>query len=98
MREILLVVRTFVNKPDEVRVVIRSGETSVIAELFTHPADIPLVIGRNGHVVGSIRSLLSAVAGKYHVDFHFTYVTEMMNRRREREKRRAIAHPVESVS
>jgi uncharacterized protein len=54
------VVRSLVDNPDDVQIseVSRPGET--IYRVGLHPADVGLVIGKGGHTIGSIRSLVTA--------------------------------------
>ncbi len=80
---ILTIVKGIVDHPEEVTVNVRFGELRLLAELHTDPADVGSVIGRRGHIVGSIRSIISAFAGKNRVNVDFDYVTEEDNSKRD---------------
>jgi predicted RNA-binding protein YlqC (UPF0109 family) len=53
------VVRSLVDNPDDVQIsqIDSAGQTTYRVGL--HPADIGLVIGKGGHTIGSIRSLIN---------------------------------------
>jgi predicted RNA-binding protein YlqC (UPF0109 family) len=53
------VVRSLVDNPDDVQIseIAQDGQTTYRVGL--HPADIGLVIGKGGHTIGSIRSLIT---------------------------------------
>jgi len=73
---VLLIVRNLVNNPDAVEVNIRSGAYRILVELYTDPWDIGQVVGRKGHLAGSIRSIIAAYAGKHQIVIDFDYVTD----------------------
>jgi predicted RNA-binding protein YlqC (UPF0109 family) len=56
------VVRSLVDNPDDVQVseVTHDGLTTYRVGL--HPSDIGLVIGKGGHTIGSIRSLINTAS------------------------------------
>ncbi len=63
MRELVLyIAQSLVDNPDQVRVVERRHEHTVILQLTVAPDDMGKVIGRQGRVAQAIRSLLK-VAG-----------------------------------
>jgi len=65
MKELVeLIVRLLVDHPQDVRVTEVDGERTVIFELRCHPEDLGKVIGKSGKTVGSIRSVLGAVAAR----------------------------------
>lgn len=55
-----------VDHPDKVEVVVVEGTQVTLLELRTHPEDLGKVIGRQGHTVNAIRTLLSAAGVKLH--------------------------------
>lgn len=83
---ILTVVRAIVDHPEDVVVNMRPGEMRLLAELHTNPRDVGPVVGRRGHVASSIRSIISAFAGKNRVNVDFDYVTEEDNSGRSRDR------------
>jgi len=86
-REAVGIVRHFVDHPEEVKVDVREGAMRVIVELHTYPRDVGQVIGRNGHLMASLRAFLSAIAGRYKTRIDFDYVTEEENKRRQERAR-----------
>jgi predicted RNA-binding protein YlqC (UPF0109 family) len=59
------IARALVDHP-KVEVVIVEGTQVTLLELRTHPEDLGKVIGRQGHTVNAIRTLLSAASVKLH--------------------------------
>ena len=55
------VVKSLVNKPDEVKVERRIDEKGVLLELTVDPEDLGRVIGKRGATAQSIRTLLRAL-------------------------------------
>jgi predicted RNA-binding protein YlqC (UPF0109 family) len=55
-------------------------------DLHTHPSDVGQVVGRNAHLISSIRAFLSAVAGKNKIKIDLDFVTEEDNKRLQSEK------------
>ena len=63
MKELLTyIVRSLVDKPDEVSVEEREGSGETIFEVRVADGDMGKVIGRQGRVVKEIRVLMKAVA------------------------------------
>jgi hypothetical protein len=60
------IARALVDHPDKVQVVVVEGTQVTLLELRTHPEDLGKVIGRQGHTVNAIRTLLSAAGVKLH--------------------------------
>ncbi|MEI9914306.1 MAG: KH domain-containing protein [Candidatus Saccharibacteria bacterium] len=58
------VVKSLVNKPDEVKVERRIDEKGVLLELTVDPEDLGRVIGKRGATAQSIRTLLRALGTK----------------------------------
>lgn len=56
--------KTLVDSPDEVSVNVIEGEKSTILELSVSPSDIGKVIGKQGRIAKSIRTVLSAACAK----------------------------------
>ncbi len=57
-------VKSLVDKPDEVNVTMIEGEKSNIIELRVADSDIGKVIGKQGRIAKAIRTILSASATK----------------------------------
>jgi len=81
IREVVMVVRHIVNNPEDVVVDIECSGYSALVALRTNPDDVGQVIGRNAHLMNSIRSFLSAISGKNNIQIIMDYVTEEDNRR-----------------
>lgn len=65
MKELVeYIAKSLVDDPSQVTVTEIEGATSVILELSVAPEDMGRVIGKNGRVANSIRTLLRVVAAK----------------------------------
>ena len=65
MKDLLLdVVKSIVDKPDEVNITVTESENTQIFELRVGEGDVGKVIGKHGKNVGAIRTLLSAATAK----------------------------------
>ena len=58
------VVKSIVDKPDEVSIKVTESENTQIYELSVGDGDVGKVIGKHGKNVGAIRTLLSAATAK----------------------------------
>ncbi len=58
------VCKALVDHPSDVSVKKIDGEQTIVYELKVHPADLGKIIGRNGAMVQSIRTLLRAASPK----------------------------------
>ncbi len=58
------IVKSLVDYPDEVSINIVEGERSTIIELRVKQEDVGKVIGRQGRVAKSIRTIVNACAAK----------------------------------
>ncbi|MEW6201432.1 MAG: KH domain-containing protein [bacterium] len=58
------IVKAIVDSPNEVSVKEVLGEKSVVFEIKVASADVGKVIGRNGRIINSIRTLLRAASVK----------------------------------
>jgi hypothetical protein len=96
-QEIVNIVRHIVDHPDKVEVRVRPGTYRIAVELFTAPTDVGQVVGRSGHLTSSLRSFLSALAGKHKIKIDFDYVTEEENARAAAEARERIPSPAVAV-
>lgn len=88
-KDIVGIVKHIVDHPDDVVVNVRPGAYRIAIELYTAPSDVRHVVGRSGHLISSLRSFISALAGKHRVRIDFDYVTEEDNARRAAEERAA---------
>ena len=65
MKDVLIdVVKSIVDKPDEVSIELTESENTQIYELRVGEGDVGKVIGKQGKNVGAIRTLLSAATAK----------------------------------
>jgi hypothetical protein len=85
------IIKHLVDHPDEVEVNMRPGAYRLGVELYTHSGDVGQVVGRNGHIGSSLRSILSAIAGKHKVKIDLDYITEEENSRSRREEDRYVS-------
>jgi len=58
------IVKALVDKPNEIEVNEVQGETVTILEIKTAPEDVGKVIGREGRIANSIRTITKAAAAK----------------------------------
>ena len=65
MKDLLVdIVKSIVDKPDEVNITVTESENTQIFELRVGEGDVGKVIGKQGKNVGAIRTLLSAATAK----------------------------------
>jgi uncharacterized protein len=65
MKELLeAIAKALVDNPDQVHVHVIEGGQATVLELRVHPKDMGKVIGRQGHMVDSIRTIFSAAGMK----------------------------------
>lgn len=83
------IVTKIVDHPEAVEVNVVPSTFRIVAELHTHVDDLGHVIGRNAHIITSIRSILSAFQGKAGVDCEVIYVTDKQMQMARRATRRA---------
>jgi predicted RNA-binding protein YlqC (UPF0109 family) len=58
------IAKALVDMPDQVEVRVIEGEQVIMFELRVHPSDLGKVIGRQGRMVESIRTILGAAGMK----------------------------------
>ena len=58
------IAKALVDQPDKVEVKETEGETVTILEIKTAPEDVGKVIGREGRIANSIRTIAKAAAAK----------------------------------
>lgn len=80
-------VKSIVDNPDAVEVVVVPASYRVLVELHTAASDVGQVIGRQGSVVDSIRCLLSAYGGKHRIRIDLEYVTDFKSSRQVEDGR-----------
>jgi uncharacterized protein len=65
MKELVeLIARSLVDNPDDVQVIETESDKSVLLELRVAPDDMGKVIGKQGKIAKSIRTLTKAAAAK----------------------------------
>lgn len=65
MKEILeTILKNLVEKPDEVQVTEKETETRTVLEVRVAADDMGRVIGRQGKIASSIRTVMKSIAGK----------------------------------
>ena len=65
MKEILeVVIKNLVDSPDEVSVKELEGEKSLVLEVKVSETDMGKVIGKQGRIAKSIRTVMKAIASK----------------------------------
>jgi len=57
-------VKTLVDSPEQVNVRTIGGEQSSVIEVRVSKTDLGMVIGRQGHTVRALRTILNSVAAK----------------------------------
>lgn len=72
----LSLVRTIVDRPDEVEVNVIPSSYRLIVELHTALSDVGQVIGKEGRVVSAIRTILAAHGGREGMRIEMDFVTE----------------------
>lgn len=67
MKEILeLLIKNLVENPDEVTINEKQEEKNVVYEVKVAESDIGKVIGKQGRIAKSIRTIMKSVGGKEH--------------------------------
>ncbi len=65
MKELLkAIAKALVDNPDQVQVRAIEGERFTVLELHVHPSDLGRVIGRQGRMADSIRTIFAAAGMK----------------------------------
>ncbi len=65
MKELIeAIAKALVDNPDQVHVRAIEGEQVIVFELRVHPSDVGKVIGRQGRMAASIRTILGAAGMK----------------------------------
>ncbi len=58
------IAQNLVDKPDEVKVVVKEGEEATIIELSVAPDDMGQVIGKQGRIAKAIRTVVKAASAR----------------------------------
>ncbi len=58
------IAESLVDKPDEVRIVVKEEEQSTIIELSVAPDDMGKVIGKQGRIAKAIRTVVKAASAR----------------------------------
>ena len=65
MKELVeTIAKALVDHPEDVRVNEVTGEKSIVYELSVHPDDMGKIIGKQGRIAKSIRTVISAASVK----------------------------------
>jgi predicted RNA-binding protein YlqC (UPF0109 family) len=56
------IAKALVDHPEEVRIVEKEGERSIVFELSVHPDDMGKVIGKQGRIAKALRTVVHAAA------------------------------------
>ncbi len=68
MKELLeFIAKALVEHPDDVKVEQKGSENAIVLELHVHEDDMGKVIGKQGRIAKSIRSVMKAAASKNNV-------------------------------
>jgi len=70
------IIKGIVDSPETVEVNIVPSQFRLIVELHTDKKDVGQVIGKSGHVVSAIRSILTAHGGREGLKVEMDYITE----------------------
>ncbi|KSU62491.1 hypothetical protein AS034_10250 [[Bacillus] enclensis] len=60
---ILTIVQPLVDRPEDVRIEMEEGSNGITYKLSVHPEDMGKIIGKQGRVAKSIRTVVYAAAG-----------------------------------
>ena len=58
------IAKALVDHPEDVRVTVVEGAQMSVIEIRTHPEDLGKVIGRQGHTINAMRTLLAAASAR----------------------------------
>ncbi len=58
------IAQNLVDKPEEVKVVVKAGEEATIIELSVAPDDMGQVIGKQGRIAKAIRTVVKAASAR----------------------------------
>lgn len=61
---IAAIAKSLVDFPDQVQVRVQAGDQAYVFELIVAKEDVGKVIGKNGRIAKSIRTILNAVSGR----------------------------------
>jgi predicted RNA-binding protein YlqC (UPF0109 family) len=61
---IVAIAKSLVDSPDQVEVRVQAGDQAYVFELIVAKEDLGKVIGKNGRIAKSIRTILNAVSGR----------------------------------
>lgn len=89
-------VKSIVNRPDDVKVERTVDERGVLLTLHVNPEDMGYVIGRDGQTARALRILLKIVGAKGNARVNMK-IYEPEEARREHQERKATEKPPERV-
>lgn len=70
MKDIIeYIVKSLCDYPDEVEIETESDRGAEIVKIFVAPSDMGKVIGRNGKIATSIRTIVKSLSNKQHKKF-----------------------------
>ena len=77
MKEILeVIIKNLVDNPDEVSINEKAEESSVTYEVKVAKDDMGKVIGKQGRVAKSIRTVMKSIAGKEHKKVNIEFLED----------------------
>lgn len=91
------VVKSLVNRPEDVKVERTVDERGVLLTLHVNPEDMGYVIGRDGQTARALRILLKIVGAKANARVNMK-IYEPESARREHQERKHSSQPAESAS
>lgn len=81
-------VLNIVKHPEKVQIHLTRSLRTLVIEFDMHPSDRGKVIGRKGHTIMALRSLMRAVAGASNVEYKIAVVEDEEDQRSSRPSRR----------
>lgn len=76
LKDLIGVVKLFVDHPDDVQVNVIPAAYRLVAELHTNPEDVGQIVGKEGHLISSLRSMVVALAGKHRIQMNLDFITD----------------------
>jgi predicted RNA-binding protein YlqC (UPF0109 family) len=58
------IIKSIVDYPDKVRITQKAGQKVVLIKIIVDKSDVGYIIGREGHIIDAIRTIVQAVGSK----------------------------------